>query len=179
MPLAGGMKKTSARARWAMLALCFGTQVGLGFQFQTLGSVVDPLVAALKLSFAEIGTLIGLFMVPGLVLSISAGIAGRYVSDRTLIAAALFLLALGGAVAALSNGFASLALGRLLCGTGFVLSTIFSTKAIADWFAGRELATAMAILVMSWPFGIALGQVAHGWAASAFHWRVPFATASI
>jgi hypothetical protein len=64
-------------------------------------------VAALKLSLAEIGTLIGLFMVPGLVLSIPAGTVGRYLSDRTVIAAGLFLLALGGSVAAVSNGFAS------------------------------------------------------------------------
>lgn len=156
------MKETSARARWTMLALCFGALVALGLQFQTLGSVADPLAAALGLSFAEIGTLIGLFMVPGLVLSIPAGVAGRYLSDRTLMAVGLFLLALGGAVAALADGFAGLAAGRLLCGAGFVLSTIFFTKAIVDWFAGRELATAMALLVMSWPFGIAMGQVAHG-----------------
>ena len=162
-----------------MLALCFGARVALGLQFQTLGSVADPLAAALGLSFAEIGTLIGLFMVPGLVLSIPAGVAGRYLSDRTLMAVGLFLLALGGAVAALADGFAGLAAGRLLCGAGFVLSTIFFTKAIVDWFAGRELATAMALLVMSWPFGIAMGQVAHGWLARLFDWRVPFAAASL
>jgi hypothetical protein len=30
------------------------------------------------------------------------------------------------------------------------------TKMVADWFAGREIATAMAIFVNSWPAGIAL-----------------------
>ena len=64
-----------------MLALLFAARVGLGFTFQTLGSVADPLVRELHLSFAEIGTLIGLFNVPGLVLSIPAGLAGRYASD--------------------------------------------------------------------------------------------------
>ena len=37
-----------------MLALLFATRVGLGFNFQTLGSVADPLVRDLHLSFAEI-----------------------------------------------------------------------------------------------------------------------------
>ena len=173
------MEEGSAGTRWAMLALCFGVRIGLGFQFQTVGSVADPLAGALGLGFAEIGTLIGLFMVPGLVLSIPAGVAGRRFSDRSLIAAGLLTMALGGAVAALADGFALIAVGRLVCGAGFVVGTIFLTKAIADWFAGRELATAMAILVMSWPLGIAMGQVAHGWLARLFDWRVPFMVASL
>jgi len=61
----------------------------------------------------------------------------------------------------------------------FVVTTIFFTKMVVDWFAGRELATAMAVLVMSWPFGIALGQVGHGWLAEMQGWRAPFVAASL
>lgn len=173
------MESTGNHNRWAMLALLFGARVGLGFQFQTMGSVGDPVAQDLHLSFAEIGTLIGLFMIPGLVLSLPAGVIGRHVSDRTLAAGGLLILALGGACAALADGFGLLAAGRLLSGVGFVLSTIFFTKMIVDWFAGRELATAMSILVMSWPFGIAMGQVGHGWLAATQGWRAPFIAASI
>jgi cyanate permease len=49
----------------------------------------------------------------------------------------------------------------------------------AVWFAGRELATAMGILVMSWPFGIAMGQVGHGWLQGTQGWRAPFIVASL
>ena len=66
-------------------------------------------------------------------------------------------------VAALAQGFGLLALGRLACGAGFVISTIYLTKMTADWFSGKELATAMGLLVMSWPLGIALGQVSQVW----------------
>jgi predicted MFS family arabinose efflux permease len=173
------MDSTEARTRWAMLALIFATRVGLGFQFQTMGSVADPLAARLHLSFAEVGTLIGLFLMPGLVLAIPAGFAGRYAADRVLVALGLASLALGGALAAIADGFVVLALGRLLCGVGFVLSTLYFTKMVADWFAGRELATAMAILVMSWPFGIAMGQVGHGWLEATQGWRAPFVVASL
>ena len=167
------------RARWAMLALLFTTRIGLGFQFQTMGSVADPVVRDLGLSFAELGTLIGLFMIPGLVLSLPAGFAGRYASDRVLTGTGLALLALGGAVAALADGFAGLAAGRLLCGAGFVLCSIFYTKMTADWFAGRELATAMAVLVTSWATGIAMGQISHSWLALHHGWRTPFVSAAI
>lgn len=173
------MDRTEARKRWAMLALIFATRVGLGFQFQTMGSVADPVAARLNLSAAEIGTLVGLFLMPGLVLAIPAGFAGRYAADRALVALGMAGLALGGALAAMADGFAMLAVGRLLCGVGFVLSSIYFTKMVADWFAGRELATAMAVLVMSWPFGIALGQVAHGWLEATQGWRAPFVVASL
>lgn len=162
-----------------MLALIFATRAGLGFQFQTMGSVADPVAQRLQLSFAEVGTLIGLFLMPGLVLAIPAGFAGRYAADRVLVALGLVSLALGGALAAIADSFAVLALGRLLCGVGFVLSTLYFTKMVADWFAGRELATAMAVLVMSWPFGIAMGQVGHGWLEATQGWRAPFVAASL
>ncbi len=173
------MDQTVAGARWKILALCFVARVALGFQFQTLASVADPLVKDLHFTFTEIGNLVGLFMVPGLVLSIPAGLAGRYASDRWLVAGGLLLLAVGGGIAASGSSFAVLAAGRMFCGAGFVLCTLYFTKMIVDWFAGHELATAMAVLVMSWPFGIAMGQVSHSWLAAIHGWRLPFIVASL
>jgi predicted MFS family arabinose efflux permease len=162
-----------------MLALIFMIRTGLGFQFQAVGSVGDPLAADLGLSYAELGTLIGVFFLPGLVLALPAGYAGRYASDRVLVALGLSTLALGAGVCAIAPGFGLLMLGRVLCGVGFVLGTIYMTKMTVDWFAGREIATAMAILVMSWPFGIAMGQIGHAWLATAVGWQWAFAAASL
>jgi MFS family permease len=118
-------------------------------------------------------------MLPGLVLSLPAGWAGRHASDRQLVTAGLVLMALGGGIAALAHGFGLLALGRLITGAGFVFSTLYFTKMVVDWFSGLELATALGILVMSWPFGIAAGQVGHAWLAVAFDWRATFVVASV
>jgi predicted MFS family arabinose efflux permease len=166
-------------SRWSILALLFVCRTGLGLQFQTLGSVSDSLVAALGFSYAEIGTLIGLFMLPGLVLALPAGYLGRKLSDRVLVSLALLWLAAGGLIAALAQGFGWLALGRLACGVGFVFSTIYLTKMTADWFAGKELATAMGILVMSWPLGIALGQIGQVWIDLHIGWPAVFAAAAL
>ena len=46
--------------------------------------------------------------------------------------------------------------GRLVAGAGGVLLNVQMTKMVADWFAGNEIATAMAIFVNSWPAGVAL-----------------------
>jgi MFS family permease len=167
------------QARWGVLALLFVCRTGLGLQFQTLGSVSDELVSSLGFSYAQIGTLIGLFMLPGLALALPAGYLGRYLSDRTLVALAFLTMAIGATLAALAPGFGLLALGRLACGAGFVISTIYLTKMVADWFSGKELATAMGLLVMSWPLGIALGQVSQVWIAIHFGWRGVFLVAAL
>ena len=131
--------------RWFILGLLFITRISLGFQFQTMGSTSDKVIYELALNYAEIGTLIGLFMLPGLFLAIPAGLAGNFFSDKALIGFGLIALSLGGTIAGLSQGFGFLSLGRVICGIGFVVSTIFFAKVLIDWFDGKELATAMSI----------------------------------
>ena len=165
-------------SRWTILVLLFVARIGLGFQFQTLGSVSSELIDELGLNYTEIGSLIGLFMVPGMFLAIPAGLAGRFVSDRFIVGLGLLTLGAGG-LASIAKSFEMLAGARLICGAGFVFSTIFFTKIVADLFAGKELATAMSVLVMSWPFGIAMGQITHGWLAVNYDWKLAFVIASI
>lgn len=160
--------------RWRILGLLFLARVGLGFQFQTVASVGDDLVVAFGLDYTGIGLLIGLFMAPGLFLAIPAGYWGRFVSDRIMVVLGLGALALGGLVSSVAMESWVIGLGRVLAGAGFLFTTLYFTKMVADWFEGREIATAMSILVMSWPFGIAMGQVGHAWLAQNFGWQVPF-----
>jgi MFS family permease len=56
----------------------------------------------------------------------------------------------------LSPGWNTLVAGRILAGAGGVVLNIVMTKMLVDWFAGREISTALAIFVNSWPVGIAL-----------------------
>ena len=165
--------------RWCILGLLFLARIGLGLQFQTVASVGDGLVVAFGLSYADIGFLVGLFMAPGLFLAIPAGYWGRYVSDRIMVVLGLCALALGGAASSFATESWAVGIGRVLAGAGFLFTTLYFTKMVADWFEGREIATAMSILVMSWPFGIAMGQVGHAWLAQTYGWQVPFQAASV
>lgn len=164
--------------RWRILALLFLARIGLGFQFQTVASVGNDLVTAFGLDYAGIGFLIGLFMAPGLFLALPAGYWGRYASDRAMVVIGLGALASGGALSSMATESWAVGAGRLLAGAGFLFTNLYFTKMVADWFEGREIATAMSILVMSWPFGIAMGQVGHAWLAQAYGWQVPFQVAS-
>jgi MFS family permease len=50
--------------------------------------------------------------------------------------------------------------GRLVAGAGGVILSVQLTKMLTDWFAGKEIATAMAIFVNSWPAGVAISLLA-------------------
>jgi MFS family permease len=51
---------------------------------------------------------------------------------------------------------------------------------VTDWFAGREIVTAMGVILASWPFGIALGLVSQGALAAAAGWPAAmFAAAAL
>ena len=130
------------------LFLLFFARISLGFQFQTMGSVSSQIIDELSFNYTQIGSLIGLFMVPGLFLAIPAGLTGNFLSDKSIIGLGLISLSLGGGIASLSETYELFFSGRLICGVGFVFSTIFFAKVTTDWFEGKELATAMSILVM-------------------------------
>ena len=70
--------------RWLMLGILFIARLAMGFQFQSIASVSSHLVEAFGFSYAEIGTLIGLFLLPGIFLAIPSGLLTRAVSDKTL-----------------------------------------------------------------------------------------------
>jgi len=118
-------------------------------------------------------------MLPGAAIAYPGGMLGRRFGERRLVLLGLALMSLGGLATASSHGFLLAAVGRVVSGTGGVLLNVMLTKMVADWFAGRELATAMAVVVMSWPFGIAMGQVGHGWLAAHEGWRMPFVVATL
>lgn len=168
------MQARDVKTRWIMLAMLFVSRAALGLEFQSVGSVGDALSEEFGFSHARVGSLIGMFMLPGMLVALPSGYAGRYMSDRSLVGIGLLALAAGGFVTSQANGFAWLAAGRIACGVGFVLSSLYFTKMTVDWFAGRELATAMAVLVVSWPFGIAAGQIGYPWLAEAYGWRATF-----
>lgn len=159
------------RERWAVLALLVGVRTSMGFQFQSVG-VVSPLVIAdLGISYAQLGTLIGAYLLPGVVVALPGGwLAGRF-GDRRIVLAGLALMTLGGVVTGVAGAFGLALAGRLVAGAGAVLLNVVLAKMVADWFAEGHLVTAMGFLLGAWPLGIALALVSLGSVAEATSWQ--------
>ena len=157
-------------SRWIVLAALFLARTAMGFQFQSVASAAPFLIRDLQLGYAEIGTLIGIYMLPGVLIALPGGlVAGRF-ADKRVCATGLALMMLGGVLIGISHGYALALVGRLVSGIGAVLFGLVLTKMVTDWFAGREIVFAMGVFLASWPFGIALGLLVQNAVATELGW---------
>jgi len=144
------------RNRWGILAVLFTVRLTMAFQFQSVPAVAPLLQTQFGVGIAEIGFLIGLFFTPGVALALPGGAIGQWLCDKRTVLAALLLMLAGSCAMAFGGSWNWQIAGRLMAGAGAVLINVQMTKMVTDWFAGKEIATAMAIWVNSWPAGLAL-----------------------
>jgi MFS family permease len=157
------------RNRWGVLVLLFFVRGTMAVQFQSVAAIAPLLGADFGVSLADIGILVGLYSVPGIALALPGGAVGQRFGDKKTVLAGLVLMMAGSCIMAFSSSWSGQISGRLVAGVGSVLMGVSMTKMVADWFAGKELSTAMAIFVNSWPFGLAISLlllppigIAHG-----------------
>jgi predicted MFS family arabinose efflux permease len=157
--------RSNAGERWLILGVLFLARTVMGFQFQAVAALSSSLVADLGINYAQLGLLIGLYLLPGIVIAYPGGLLGERFGDKRIAMFGIALMAVGGFLTAASSDYASVFSGRLISGIGAVLLNVLLTKMTTDWFAGREIGTALALLVSSWPIGIGIALVTLPWLA--------------
>lgn len=145
--------------RWAILALLFSVRLSMAFQFQSVAAISPVVMNEFGVDLAEIGLLISLYLAPGLVIALPGGEIGRRYGDKSAVLFGLALMVGGGLMMVFASTWPWQLAGRLVAGVGGVLLNVLMSKMITDWFVGKEIATAMAIFVNSWPVGIALALI--------------------
>ena len=163
-----------------MLAVLTTSRLALGFQFQSVGSTAPFLVADLGIDYATVGFLIGLYLLPGVVVALPGGFLGRRFGDKQVAGTGLLLMFVGGILVGASDSYELVVAGRFVSGFGAVLLNVLLTKMTTDWFAGREIVLAMAILLNAWPIGMGIALVTLGPLAEVSSWSAAFyATAAV
>ncbi len=157
--------------RWAMLAVIFITRTAMGLMYQSLAAVGPFLIDDLRLTYFHYSLLLGLFLLPGGAMALPGGMLGQRFGSRYIAAAGLALMVVGGHVTAQSPGFTLAAVGRVVIGVGGVLLNVALTKMVAEWFTGREISTAMGVMLTSFPVGMALAMALLPRLAVAYSWR--------
>ncbi len=140
---------------WASLALLFVVRAAMAFQYQSVGALAPAMMQSHGLSAADVGTLVALYFAPGVALAAPGGFVLRLIGDRRIVAASLLIMAGGAALAAAADAWSVQIAGRLASGVGGALLQVAMAKMIVEVFAGRPLATPMAIFINAWPFGLA------------------------
>jgi MFS family permease len=141
---------------WLILATLTLARTTMGFQFQSVAAVGPVLTSESIISYTELGVLIGIYLLPGALFAIPGGWFGKRFGDKRVVLTGLAMMTLGGATLAISEVYEVMFVGRLVSGLGAVLLNVLVTKMVTDWFAEHRIATAMGVLISSWPLGIAI-----------------------
>lgn len=165
--------------RWLILAVLFSARTVMGFQFQAVATFSPFLVAQLGIDYTQLGLLIGFYLLPGIVIAYPGGLLGRRFGDKRIVVLGLTLMIVGGVLTGISYNYVIFLAGRLVSGTGAVLLNVQLTKMTTDWFAGREIGTALALLVSSWPIGIGIALIVLPWFAAASSVAAAFMTTAV
>lgn len=146
--------------RWAILSVLALARFSMAFAFQSVAALGAFLLAERGVSYAGLGTLVGIFLVTGVAFAIPGARLAERFGDRRVIIAAATLLALGAGALAVASGQGQMVAARLVAGVGGVLINVLVTKMTADWFPRQGNVFAMGVIVGTWPLGLALAMVA-------------------
>ena len=140
----------------------------MGFQFQSVATLSYSLVAQFGVTYTQLGLLISCYLLPGIVVAYPGGTLGKRFGDKEIAILGLTLMVVGGLVDGTSVNYETFFGGRLIAGIGAVLLNVLLLKMATDWFIGREIGTALALLVTSWPVGIGIALIVLPWIAITF-----------
>jgi len=107
----------------------------------------------LKLDHTQGGLLMGLFALPGILLTIPCGWLADLYGPRRVGIAAVMLTIIGTLVVATAPDFAWLAIGRLISGVGATILVVIAASLISSTFEGSRLGAAMGIYNTGMPIG--------------------------
>jgi MFS family permease len=154
-----------------MLLILFLVRLAMGFQFQSVASTSAQLIDTFGFSYAEIGTLIGFFLLPGVFIAIPSGALTRAIADKNLLMLGAVTMTVGAYVMGSATDATELYAGRLITGVGGTIFNVILTKMVTEWFFEKEIVLALAIMLTAWPGGIALGLLTHDPIAGAYGWN--------
>ncbi|HEX3574384.1 MAG TPA: MFS transporter [Rhodopila sp.] len=145
---------------WIILASLALARIAFGYQFQSIATVGTALVDRFALSYARLGSLIGIYNLFGVFAALPLGLLGRRFGDRWVLGAGLALMTGGTCFGAWADTISGIAAGRAAAGFGAVAMIVLQGKVIADWFSGARFMIGISVSVCSFPIGMGLAQIA-------------------
>ena len=165
-----------------MLAIVWLLYAAFGLNMRSISPVITPIQADLKMTYGEMGMILGSWQLIYTPVAIFAGIAmDRWGIRKTLFAGAL-IMALSEGLRYFATGFFSLAPMVALFGVGAPFISIGAPKTVSLWFKGDDRATAVGIYTTAPWIG---GLFAFGATNSlvmpltGYSWRLVFASYSL
>ena len=155
------------------LQVIFGVTMMAVLGVYTVIPAFHLIVQELGVSEAEVGMLITLYALPGVILAPLLGmLADRYGRKRVLVPS-LFLFAAAGAACALTKDFQALLILRVVQGVGAIALGPLAVTMVGDLFSGERRTEAMGLNASVLYIGIAVYPLIGG-AVANLGWNYPF-----
>jgi predicted MFS family arabinose efflux permease len=145
-----------AKRRWVILGVAFLSCLAYAITMQSVPPILSLVMAEFNLSYAQGGLLMSLFALPGIAISIPAGMLADRYGQKTIGIICFALMIAGAALFASGNSLPILALGRVVAGAGAIPFLVLAPQLLAQWFKGREVGVAMGVVNTAVPLGIIL-----------------------
>lgn len=160
--------------KWIILFSSFYSFVAYAFAFQGAAPLFGAIMEEFKISNMEAGLLMSVVLVPGIFLSLPAGLlVGRY-GVRRIGLVSLICITLSSLVTTTANSFFVLVIGRLILGIGGAFIVTTTPAMIAQWFAKQELGKVMGIFSINMPLSTAAAFPIATVAMLQYGWRSAF-----
>lgn len=144
------------RQRWIVLVAIYACILAFAITFQSIPPVLSLIMVDLGLSHAQGGLLMSFFALPGIVVSIPAGMLADRYGQKAIGITSLILMIGGTIIFASGSSMPIFALGRVISGIGAMTLTVIAPQLLAQWFADRQLGIAMGIFNTGMPLGTIL-----------------------
>lgn len=144
---------------WFILASLAMARIAFGYQFQTVSTLSPDLLTRFGLSYAQLGSLVGSYMLLGVFVALPLGLLGRRIGDKWVLGAGLAMMTLGGCISGLADSAHGIGVGRTVAGVGAVAMIVLQGKIIADWFTGSRFMIGISVSVCAFPIGMGLAQL--------------------
>jgi MFS family permease len=165
------MGEDKSNMRWMILGQIYLCMLSYAVIFQSIPPVMSLIIDEFHLTHHQAGLLMSLFALPGIFVSLPAGMFADRYGVKAVGMVSMLLTVSGAVLVALGTSFEVVLGGRILAGMGASSLVIIVPQAIAQWFAGREMGVAMGIFNTGMPIGTIVSLNALPFLAQAWGWR--------
>lgn len=139
------MRPAMTEYRWVMLGLLWLLYACFGLVSRAIAPLVTPMLKDLRISFGQMGIILGSWQLTYILVSIVAGTIIDRRGIRTSLFAGTAVMALSAVLRYFPEGFIGMLLAVALFGVGAPMVSIGCPKTIAVWFDGKSRGTAVGV----------------------------------
>ncbi len=172
-----GMQPYQMRYRWVMLALVWLLYSVFGIVWRSIAPLITPIIKDLNISYSQMGLILGSW--PLTYIAVAA--IGGAIIDRWGIRKSLFfgivIISLSASLRYFANGFVTMFLIVALFGLGGLMISIGCPKTVAEWFSGKNRATAVGVYMTGpWIGGLIAYSITNSvvMPLTGYSWRLTF-----